>query len=89
MGIPRKNSRQIAVYGREYRYVLRETSGGDPKELQVTVQEDVERPGRVLQWKWPHGHGYGPDDVRQSVELALGSGWNPSERGPAFTLNGT
>lgn len=89
MGIPRKGSRSITVDGRQYRYLIKQThiaEHKDQKELSVTVQEDVERPGRVLQWRWPYGCSVLPDDIKANIRFALERGWEPSERGMAFVL---
>ena len=94
MGIPRKGSRKVTVGARDYLYVIKEKSCYDPKgseednpvekELSVTVQEDVERPGAVCQWRWAYGFKYSPEDVRETISKAIESGWNPSTRGAAF-----
>jgi hypothetical protein len=89
LGIPRKGSRKVTVFTREYLYVIKETHVPehlDQKELSVTVQEDVEKPGRVCQWRWAYGFNYSPEDVRQTIVKAIEAGWNPSARGAAFFL---
>ena len=95
MGIPRKGSRRVTVGLREFLYMIKEKSisndideensrNGNTKELLVTVQEDVNRPGGVLQFLWLHGHQYGPDDVRRVISAAMDQGWNPSTRGAVY-----
>lgn len=89
MGIPRKKSRRVDVDGKPFRYLVKEThiaGHRDQKELSVTVQEDVEEPGNVLQWRWPYGCGVTAEDVRAGVRTAIQQGWVPSARGPAFSL---
>ena len=97
MGIPRKGSRRLVVDGKEYRYLIRpdgqfvendDPSIGDREKefLLVTVQEDSDRPGRILQWRWPNGAAVMPDDIKSAVMLALERGWVPSERGGTFVL---
>src|SRR4051812_12623642 len=87
MGIPRKGSRKTTVNGKDYRYMIRpegsveyENHWGEslskPKYTRITVQEDVEAPGAVLQWQWPYGAQVGPADVKSAVEIALGRGWD-------------
>ena len=43
--IPRKGSRSIVVDGRPYLWMAR----GNPATLMITVQEDVDKPGQLLQ----------------------------------------
>lgn len=66
--------------------------GFDPKEKEVekvvvlTVQEDADRPGRVLQASTPWGEPILPPFVEQVIKDGLKKGWEPSARGPAFNL---
>lgn len=96
MGIPRKGSRRVDVDGKEFRYLVREDGSAydeennpHPESVLVTVQEDDDRPGRVLQWKWPYGASVMPEDIRGAVRLAMERGWVPSERGGPFLLGDT
>lgn len=96
MGIPKKKSRRIEVDGRAFRWLMRpgchcyedcdKTHGAT-----VTFQADEERPGRVCQtfltWSYPDGS-VTPEIIRQVIRKALKVGWNPSERGNAFQLEG-
>ena len=50
--IPRKSSRPIVVDGRKFRWMLRGRSrylGNSPPAVTITIQEDLENPGTVLQ----------------------------------------
>lgn len=87
MGIPKKGSRTVEVEGRNYRYILKETHVlNKPKELTVTltVQEDVERPGRVFQAVFAYGEEVSPKMVREVVQSARQAGWDPAAKGAAF-----
>ncbi len=92
MTIPQKGSRPLTVDGKGYRFVVKGARGtsdpetGDPTSVRVTVQEDSTEPGRPLQFTWPHGHAVTPEDVRVAVRDGVRAGWNPSSKGPAFTL---
>jgi hypothetical protein len=99
MGIPRKGSRKVNVDGKEFRYLIRQdgpvVENADPSYdykprhrtyILVTVQEDVEKPGNILQWRWPYGASVYPEDIRSAVRLAMERGWKPSDRGPTFVL---
>lgn len=89
MGIPRKRSRLIDVDGKPFRYFVKETHIDDHRdqlELSVTVQEEAERPGRVLQFRSPYGIEVTPEAVRETVRVGLQKGWDPASRGSAFTL---
>jgi hypothetical protein len=96
--MPRKGSRSLEVDGRKFRYAVRDgqqtfgperDDSGDPKEGHervVTVQEDAERPGRVMQTKFGPETEVSPELVRIAVRDALRAGWDPSERGSAFAF---
>lgn len=87
MGIPKKKSRRIVVDGRKFLYLVKETRGledHDHKLLCVTVQEDADRPGRVMQFWYPHGVAVEPSVVHEGIVTALSAGWDPEERGGAF-----
>lgn len=89
MGIPKKGSRTTEVDGKPFRYLVREDhidDHPDQKELNVTVQEDVDRPGNVLQFRWGYGCEISPALIRDAVRVAQKNGWSPSKRGSAFTL---
>lgn len=90
MTMPKKGSRTVDVDGKPFRFMSREKTvyapGEDQKELTVTVQEDVEKPGRLLQFKWPGGHAMTPDDVRNAVRDGVKAGWDPASKGGVFTL---
>jgi hypothetical protein len=77
MGIPRKASRGIEINGRTYRWMAR-LDKLDPSKSILTVQEDVDRPGKPKQFTV-----YGtvtPSDVTRIVQGAIKSGWDPTSR---------
>lgn len=89
MGIPRKGSRKVTFQGKAYRYMVKEThieDHKDQKELSVTIQEDVERPGRVLQARLGYGESVTTPVVEQLISAGLQRGWEPTARGTAFLL---
>ena len=83
MGIPRKNLRKISIHCRDYNYIVKKND----TDLCLTVQEDVDRPGAVMQCKWPFGHTITPEDVKQIILQAINSGWNPSTRGVPYMFS--
>lgn len=101
MGIPVKKSRRVEHDGKNYRYLVRETGPSAPAEddpckgyvprhrthILVTVQEDVDQPGRVLQAKFPYRTEVGPFFVESVIKDGIQLGWNPSEKGGAFNLD--
>lgn len=112
MTLPKKKSRRIQVGDRFFRWVLKGVrapdegaedfgNGGSAFSITtLTVQEDIENPGRVMQAKLQsHDRGpvyYGealkaaitPKDVIRLISAALVRGWDPHERGGAFKLRG-
>lgn len=100
MGIPRKGSRHIDVDGKPFRYIVREDGpvvkdDDDPSMdykkpqrefLLVTLQEDVERPGRVCQVRLAGGTEVSPELIRQTIREATRGGWDPSSRGGPFQI---
>jgi hypothetical protein len=87
MTIPHKGSRTVDVDGRVFRFLVKEKNIADHRdqwELSVTIQEDVERPGRPLQFTWPYGHAVTPEDVRAAVRDGMKAGWAPGSRGGVF-----
>lgn len=89
MSIPHKGSRLVDVDGRPFRFLVKEThvpEHRDQKELSVTIQEESDRPGRPLQFRWPYGHAVTPEDVRNAVRDAMKAGWDPGSRGGVFLL---
>ncbi len=89
MGIPVKGSRTTEVDGRVFRYLVKEThvlEHADQKELSVTIQEDVEDPGNVLQFRAGYGSPVSPGYIALAVRHAFALGWVPSKRGAPFTL---
>jgi hypothetical protein len=89
MAIPRKGSRFVTVAARRYRYIVKEThvpDHKDQKELQVTIQEDVEDAGRVLQYRAPYGFPIVTENVTDMILRARKAGWDPASRGAAFVL---
>lgn len=101
MGIPVKKSRRVEHAGKHYRYLVRETGPSAPEDsdpsknygpnhrthILVTVQEDVGQPGRVLQAKFLYGTSVSVPFVAKLIEEGLHYGWDPSERGAAFSLD--
>ena len=87
MGIPRKGSRTVEIDGQDYVFIVREKNiedHTDQWELQVTVQRDEERPGRVLQFTEGYGFAVTPEYIRTTVRDAIKAGWEPGSRGAAF-----
>lgn len=85
MGIPRKGGRKLVLSGgRKFIYMIREAQLEEEKVALITVQEDIDRPGRCMQFKYPLGNEMVPSIVALVVNEALENGWNPSERGSAF-----
>jgi hypothetical protein len=90
MGMPRKGSRVIDVDGKKFRWTLHykraQYRWDDPMPARtagmVTIQEDHERPGHVLQQNlsWLRGSSITPDVMRQVIRQALQEGWNPASR---------
>ena len=96
MGIPKKGSRRISVDGKDFRWMLRSgnpnprwddppptTNGGT-----LTVQEDTEKPGRVVQayLSWRLSSPVTPEIVREVIRRFLTRGWDPSARGSALQM---
>lgn len=73
--------------GRKFRYLVKEVcirEHNDQKELSVTAQEDVDRPGRVLQFRLGYMFPVSPNWMRVVIQNALREGWDPRSRGAAF-----
>lgn len=98
MAIPRKNSRKIEVDGKNFRFLMKTAPGGksvelpdgtyqDQAETVTTVQEDVERPGNVLQFRSPYGVPVAPTDVADAIRKGIKMGWVPSKRGAAVMVD--
>jgi len=102
MGMPRKGSRRVVVAGRRFLWRVKSGSGYSNcgnRYIRLTVQEDVDRPGRVMQAEitalkeqpdvdWIDDFSsLRPADVEALVRAALGAGWNPERRGPSWWLN--
>lgn len=91
MGIPKKKSRKVTFDGKDFRFLVRENNPPwairvVDKRIQVTVQEDVDQPGRVLQVNFPHGTEVSSRVVQKVLRKAFDAGWKPSERGAVFQL---
>lgn len=87
MGIPKKGSKSVDVDGRKFRYLVKEVhiqEHNDQLELSVTAQEDVERPGRVLQFRLGYMFPVSPNWVGLVIRRALKDGWDPASRGIPF-----
>lgn len=89
MGIPKKSSRRVEVDGRPFRFIVKEVridGHRDQKEIQVTVQEETERPGRPLQFRLGFGTMVTSNLVGGVIRQAYVQGWAPASRGKAFDL---
>lgn len=89
MGIPKKKSRVVNVDGRSYRFIVKEThipDHKDQKELSITVQEDVKKPGRVFQFRAGYAVIITPRLVQAMIVKAIEAGWKPGVRGAAFKM---
>lgn len=85
MGIPKKGSKKIQVGENSYRYIVKPCmSKENVKELQITVQEECDERGRVMQFRWPYLVEITPRVVAGFIQQALDKGWNPKEKAPAF-----
>jgi hypothetical protein len=78
-----KGGRKIEVEGLAFRWTFK-PHRKEPGRAHVAVQEEADRPGQPLvAWiECPEGKRpwFGPKDVRQLIELAMGQGWDPSSR---------
>lgn len=81
--MPKKGTRKIQVDGRPYRYVFKNVSD----ETTLTVQEDAETTGRVLQVNFKRDNAMTPAQVADYVRFAKTKGWDPSESGKAFRIH--
>jgi len=89
MGIPRKGSRWVYVQGKRYLFLVKEghiPDHHDQPANTVVIQEDDEKPGRVLRGWFFHGIEITPALVRKLIIEGHQIGWNPSDRGSAFDL---
>ncbi len=89
MGIPRKGSRTVEVNDKSYLFLVKQghiPDHDDQKASTVVVQEDTEKPGRVLRAWFFYGIEITPALVRDLILEGQKLGWNPSERGGAFDL---
>ena len=102
--MPRKGSRKLEVDGDQFLWRTR-VEDLRPNNLVLTVQKDEDKPGRVLQLRLRSTRytvdvnrdehttknlaALTPEDVREAIRLSLKKGWNPSDRGAAFTPKGT
>jgi len=94
MGIPRKGSRAFSYQHKDgefqaFRYLVKEThidDHKDQKELSITIQEETQKPGNVLQCRWPYGHQVTATVISKLIEDGIKAGWDPSKRGPAVVL---
>jgi hypothetical protein len=82
-------SRPVTFQKVKYRFSVKEirTPGHqDSDENQITIQEDCERPGNVLQFRGECGIPITPRLIREAISIGLQQGWDPSARGAAFKL---
>jgi len=89
MGIPRKGSRTVEAGGKRYVFLVKETTipdHPDQKSLRVVVQEESEKPGRVLRAHYFFKTSISADRVKALIQEGRSLGWNPSERGVAFDM---
>lgn len=80
MGIPKKKSRKIVVDGYNLRYAVKEThipEHKDQKELSITIQEDVDNPSGVCQFRENYGAAITPKYMEERIKEALQLGWDP------------
>ncbi|MFI5298217.1 MAG: hypothetical protein ACHREM_08980 [Polyangiales bacterium] len=90
MGITKRGSRTLTVDGRLFRFLIKETTvpdHKDQKELRVTVQEETDRPGNVLQFRGDYGVPMTVNQVGWYIKQGLAQGWDPAKRGAAFKFN--
>ena len=97
--IPKTKSRPITVNNRSFRWMLKgkkRFSGNSAAVYQLTVQEDVEKPGGVLQITLTsrtvadgieiddnnpvHKATVYPSDVSVVIESAMKNGWDPASK---------
>lgn len=94
--LSKKSSRAITVKGRKFRWMIKgysRFSGNSPEVCEITVQEDTEKPGGVLQVTLKsktcvadptddnnsvHNASLLPSDVSRLIESALNIGWDPT-----------
>jgi hypothetical protein len=89
MGIPRKGSRSVETDGKQYVYLVKETTipdHADQKAITVVIQEDVEKPGRVLRASYFYGNSITPTLIQGLIREGRALGWHPADRGGAFNL---
>ena len=89
MGIPRKGSRTVEAGGKRYVFLVKQTAipdHPDQKSLRLVVQEEAERPGRVLRAHFFFETPITPAFVEALIQEGSSLGWNPSDRGAAFDL---
>ena len=94
--MPRKGSRKISIDGKNYLWSLRTSNRyirWDEEQPAMnagtlTVQEDVEKPGRVAQTSllWRRTTSVTPEVIRAVIRRFIVNGWNPSERGKAAAM---
>lgn len=98
MGIPRKGSRTVEVDGKNYIFIVRvmekhkglhDPTGRHVDTIDVTVQEDVESPGNVLQAMYTAWSAISPNVIADMVRRGIQQGWDPSARGAAVRITGT
>lgn len=90
MGIPHRKSRPVFVDQKPFRFMVKETPVPDhldQLEISVTVQEAVDNPGRVLQFRLPYKYPVGSTVVRTVIRQAIEAGWEPNARGGPFVLS--
>ena len=97
-GIPKKGSRAAEVDGKRYCYIVRVLERGrglhDPHgrhvdTIDVTIQEDVDGPGNVLQAMFTAWTAITPNVIAGMIRKGIKEGWDPSARGAAVRITGT
>ncbi len=99
MVIPKRHRRKLILDGRPFVWSLPahrpsyhwENPAPQNNGTTLTVQADVARPGRVAQvsLSWKEGRSsVTPEVVAIVIRRLLAAGWNPSDRGPAFVMDG-
>lgn len=94
MALPKKNTRTIDIEGKVYRYLIKSTSTDahsyleqDKKEITITVQEDCDKPGNLLQMRLSNYAACTPKNVRNIIEQSILAGWEPGIKGCPFIMD--
>jgi hypothetical protein len=83
MSIPHKNSRVVVVDGKSFRYHVKIDNINDhpdQRKLTLTIQENVEFPGKAHQTSERYFGAITPSYVCETIRQAIKYGWNPSSK---------